>query len=164
MKLEIRYGVGGAPVWHVSANPGESWRLKISRKNDASMAFESIDGTGEGQDHIPTDPGIYWFFLYTAGMNFVEKVSYTVVAPPPTLPPPPTPPTLPPMPGQPYPPPTGESDNGPIGTQCELMSRQSFGGSWWSYRNRYTGYHDRWYQDIDEARGKADRDAGCETF
>lgn len=159
MDIDIRYGFFGAPVWHVSANPGESWRLKISRKMDASEAFETRDGTGDAQDIVPFDPGTYWFYLYTPQMNPVTKISYVVSAQNVTLPP--QPPKFPQKPGEPLELPPKEEVIGQVGTRCDLINNFSFSRSIYTYRDRYTGRYGENGMDWQEIRGKAERDPGC---
>src|SRR5450756_2488143 len=111
MNLDIVYGYGGAPMWHVTAPPDVSWHLKISRQDDASQAFRSFDGRGEEGDQLPQQPGTYWLFLYNSKMQLDMKISYTVPAPTPPPPPPPIP--------APTPPPGVKVVNlGPIGSSC----------------------------------------------
>lgn len=159
MNIDIRYGVGGAPLWHVSAGPAESWRLKISRKMDASEAFETRDGTGEAQDIIPTDPGTYWFFLYTPQMNPVMKISYVVADLPHT--PPPQSPAFPPKPGEPLPLSPKEEVIGTVGTRCDIINNYSFARSVYSYRDRYTDSRGGMSMDLENTRGIASRDSRC---
>jgi hypothetical protein len=160
MNIEIRYGVWGAPLWHVSADPGQSWRLKISRIQDASMAFENIDGSGEGQAPIPYDPGTYWFFLNTSAGIPVTKISYTVAAP--NTPPLPTPPQFPEKPGEPLPLPKGENNLGPISEVCDLLGQGSHGNFFYNFRNRYTGQQDSWHRDMQETRERGQRNSICQ--
>lgn len=159
MNIDIRYGVGGAPLWHVSANPGESWRLKISLKNDASMAFSDIDGSGERQDIIPTAPGTYWFFLNTSAGIPVMKISYTVAAP--VTAPLPEPPVFPPKPGEPIPLAPKEESLGTIGTSCDLINNYSFARSVYYGKNRYTGQKTEQSMDYQTAKEKAERSSIC---
>jgi hypothetical protein len=159
MNIDIRYGVGGASLWHVSADPGQSWRLKISRIQDASMAFENIDGTGEGQAPISPDPGTYWFFLNTSAGIPVTNISYTVAAPIPT--PLPPPPVFPPKPGEPIVLPPKEEVVGTIGTRCDMINNYSFARSVYSYRDRYTDRRGGMSMDPENTRGTASRDPGC---
>ena len=154
MNIEIRYGTGGAPLWHVTALPGQTWRLKISRFNDASMAFFTMDGSGEAQDQFPSDPGTYWFFLYNPELQFIQKISYTIPEP---TPPPPTPPVP-----SPTPPPGVKVQNlGPIGSSCTFWGQGEHGNFYYMATDYLGDTVSPWNSDQASVLGKADRDARC---
>ena len=155
MKIEITYGVGNAPLWHVSADPGQVWRLYIGNNNDKMSAFEQIDGNGIGQAPIPTAPATYYFWLLDAYGNPAGSVTYIVAAPPP---PPPAPEPLPPPP----PPGSGVSDTGRVGTSCSIMGQGSNGVFFYAIYHDRKGYLSSFHRmDWDEAKAQAERMASC---
>lgn len=58
-------------------------------------------------------------------------------------------------------PPPGEQIIGTVGSACDILSKVMFNRSWFSYRQRYTGYHWVWDSEADDAYHAASRNPDC---
>ncbi len=57
--------------------------------------------------------------------------------------------------------PGGETVIGSIGTSCDLLQKDMFGRTWYSYRNKYTRSHWAWDSEYADAQYTASKDTGC---